>query len=83
MGEIRKPMMHRICLAVELQRTVMSQDSIVCEMPCQQVGINRVVIRIESPRNDGIQATSEPQQVPFLDVIGQQCLPRLCVVRAG
>ena len=61
------------------KKKITPQD-IVSEMPCQQVGIDRVVFRIESPGNDGIQATSEPQQVPFLDVIGKQCPVSLCGV---
>jgi len=81
--EISKSMMHRIGLAVKLQCTVIGQDCILCEMSCQQVGIDRVILGGESPGNDGIQATSEPQQVPCLDVIGKQRLPRLRPVRAG
>jgi len=34
-GKIGKPMMHRICLTVKLQSTVIGQHCIHCEMPCQ------------------------------------------------
>ncbi|MCG8058524.1 MAG: hypothetical protein N0E38_01695 [Candidatus Thiodiazotropha endolucinida] len=53
-------MMHGIGLPVELQRAVMGQHGVRCEMACQEVGIDWVILGVESLGNDGVQATSEP-----------------------